>query len=47
MEMLRAQRILVVHDEPPLVELMRGYLAREGFEIVTAGDGPTAVPEET
>jgi DNA-binding response OmpR family regulator len=47
MKMLRAQRILVVDDEPPLVELVRGYLAREGFEIVTAVDGPTAVPEET
>jgi DNA-binding response OmpR family regulator len=47
MEMLRAQRILVVDDEPPLVELVRGYLAREGFEIVTAVDGTTAVPEET
>jgi DNA-binding response OmpR family regulator len=43
METLRAQRILVVDDEPPLVDLVRGYLAREGFEIVTAGDGPTAV----
>ena len=45
--MLRARRILVVHDEPPLIEFVRGYHAREGFEIVTAGDGPTAVPEAT
>jgi DNA-binding response OmpR family regulator len=43
METLRAQRILVVDDEPPLVELVRGYLAREGFEILTAVDGPAAV----
>ena len=43
METFRAQRILVVDDEPPLVELVRGYLAREGFDVVTAGDGPTAV----
>ncbi len=43
METLRAQRILVVDDEPPLVELVRGYLAREGFEILTAADGPAAV----
>jgi DNA-binding response OmpR family regulator len=42
-ETLRAQRILVVDDEPPLVELVRGYLAREGFTILTAADGPTAV----
>jgi DNA-binding response OmpR family regulator len=47
MEILRAQRILVVDHEPSLVELVRGYLAREGFEIVTAVDGPAAVPEET
>ena len=43
METLRAQRILVVDDEPPLVELVRGYLAREGFTILTAADGPAAV----
>ena len=43
METARAPRILVVDDEPPLVELVRGYLAREGFEILTGGDGPSAV----
>jgi DNA-binding response OmpR family regulator len=43
METGRVPRILVVDDEPPLVELVRGYLGREGFEILTAGDGPTAV----
>src|ERR1035437_4943123 len=43
METVRSPRILVVDDEPPLVELVRGYLAREGFEILTAGDGPSAV----
>jgi DNA-binding response OmpR family regulator len=43
METARVPRILVVDDEPPLVELVRGYLGREGFEILTAGDGPTAV----
>jgi DNA-binding response OmpR family regulator len=43
MEPAHAPRILVVDDEPPLVELVRGYLGREGFEILTAGDGPTAV----
>jgi DNA-binding response OmpR family regulator len=47
MEMHRAQGILVADDEPPLVELVRGHLAREGFEIIVAGDGPTAVPEGT
>lgn len=43
MENLRAQRILIVDDEPPLVELVRGYLAREGFTILTGADGPAAV----
>jgi DNA-binding response OmpR family regulator len=43
METGRVPRILVVDDEPPLVELVRGYLSREGFEILTAADGPTAV----
>jgi DNA-binding response OmpR family regulator len=43
MEKGRAPRILVVDDEPPLVELVRGYLAREGFEILIARDGPSAV----
>src|SRR5664279_3599573 len=42
MEMLRAPRILVVDDEPPLVELVRGYLGREGFEVLTACDGPVS-----
>ncbi len=35
--------ILIVDDEPNLVELLTGYLSREGFEITTASDGPTAV----
>src|SRR5450830_1681783 len=43
METARVPRILVVDDEPPLVELVRGYLGREGFEILTAVDGPSAV----
>ena len=36
-------RILVVDDETNLVELITGYLEREGYEVVTAGDGPSAV----
>ena len=36
-------RILVVDDEPPMVELVRGYLAREGWEVLTAGDGNEAL----
>jgi DNA-binding response OmpR family regulator len=36
-------RVLVVDDEPPIVELVCGYLAREGYEVVSAGDGPGAL----
>ena len=35
--------ILVVDDDPKIVSLVRAYLAREGFQVVTAGDGRTAV----
>src|SRR5512146_440470 len=33
-------RVLVVDDEPPIVNLVRGYLEREGWTVSTAGDGP-------
>ncbi len=36
-------RALVVDDEPSLVQVVGGYLARDGFEVVTAGDGEDAV----
>ncbi|HZC07323.1 MAG TPA: response regulator transcription factor [Ktedonobacterales bacterium] len=36
-------RILIVDDEPNLIELLAGYLSREGYEIITADDGPRAV----
>ena len=36
-------RILVVYDEPPIVELVRGYLEREGYEVLAATDGPSAI----
>ena len=36
-------RILVVDDEPPIVELVAGYLAREGWDVRTAGDGLAAI----
>ncbi len=35
--------VLVVDDEEKLVELVEGYLRREGFELLTALDGPTAL----
>jgi DNA-binding response OmpR family regulator len=38
-----AMRALVVDDEPPLVQVVSGYLRREGFDVVTAVDGEGAV----
>jgi DNA-binding response OmpR family regulator len=40
---LRATRILVVDDEPPIVDLVTGYLEREGWSVEGAGDGPAAL----
>ena len=36
-------RALVVDDEQPLLLLIGSYLAREGFEVLSAGDGERAV----
>jgi DNA-binding response OmpR family regulator len=36
-------RILIVDDEPPIVELIRGYLNREGWAVEVAADGPAAI----
>ncbi len=38
-------RALVVDDEPPLVQVVSGYLARDGFDVVSAADGETAVAQ--
>jgi two-component system alkaline phosphatase synthesis response regulator PhoP len=35
--------ILVVDDEPNIIELARMYLEQDGFAIITAGDGQTAL----
>jgi DNA-binding response OmpR family regulator len=35
--------ILVVDDEPKIVRLARDYLERDGFRVLSAGDGPTAL----
>ncbi len=37
------QRILVVDDEPAILEVVQKYLAREGFQVGTARDGEAAV----
>lgn len=36
-------RILIVDDEPALVELVRSYLVRESYEVLTAFDGRAAL----
>ncbi len=36
-------RILVVDDEPHIVEVVRAYLVRDGHEVSTAPDGETAL----
>ncbi len=36
-------RILVVDDEAPILDLVRGYLERDGFEVDTAADGPAGL----
>ena len=35
--------ILVVDDDAKIVRLVRTYLEREGYGVVTAGDGPAAL----
>jgi DNA-binding response OmpR family regulator len=39
----RPFRVLVVDDEPPIVELLTGYLQREGWLVAAASDGPSAL----
>ncbi|TMD07503.1 MAG: response regulator transcription factor [Chloroflexi bacterium] len=41
--MTLVKRILLVDDEPRLVQLVRDYLEHGGFGVVTASDGPTAL----
>jgi two-component system response regulator MprA len=36
-------RILVVDDEPHIVEVVRAYLGREGHDVATAADGDRAL----
>jgi DNA-binding response OmpR family regulator len=40
---MTGERILVVDDEPNIVELARVYLEREGFRVESAGDGAAAL----
>jgi DNA-binding response OmpR family regulator len=40
---MKPPRVLVVDDEAPIVELVRGYLEREGYVVGSAMDGPSAL----
>ncbi len=40
---MNAQLILVVDDEPSIVQLSRLYLEREGYRVIAAGDGKSAL----
>ncbi len=42
-EAVAMTQILIVDDEPNLVELLRDYLTREGYDVATAEDGLAAV----
>jgi len=42
---MKQARILVVDDEPDLVELLRHHLQREHYEVVVASDGEAAMAE--
>jgi len=40
---MNSAKILVVDDEPHIVQLVQAYLEREGYEVYTAADGPGAL----
>lgn len=40
---MTAPRVLVVDDEVPILDLVKGYLERERMEVMSADDGPTAL----
>jgi DNA-binding response OmpR family regulator len=38
-----AKKVLIVDDEPSLLDVLEQYLKDEGFEVIRASDGPAAV----
>ena len=36
-------RILIADDEPDIIEMIRRYAEREGYEVTAVGDGSEAV----
>lgn len=43
MKQVKGAKILLVDDEPHIVQFLELGLQNEGFEVRTAGDGMTAV----
>ena len=39
----QAKRVLVVDDDPKIVLLLRAYLQRAGYDVLSAGDGRSAL----
>jgi DNA-binding response OmpR family regulator len=44
---VKTTRILVVEDEPVVVEVVERYLQREGYAVLTAGDGEAGLQKYT
>ena len=42
---IMAQKIMVVDDEPNLIELVKAVLESEGYEIITATSGQECLEE--
>jgi two-component system, OmpR family, alkaline phosphatase synthesis response regulator PhoP len=42
---MQSVTILVVDDEPPILDLIASYLRADGFTVYTAQDGPTALAQ--
>jgi CheY-like chemotaxis protein/anti-sigma regulatory factor (Ser/Thr protein kinase) len=40
---LRTDRVLVIDDDADVRDMMRRFLSREGFDVVTARDGPEGI----
>jgi DNA-binding response OmpR family regulator len=43
MQVMAAPKVLVVDDEPMVLEVLSRYLSRDGFDVVTAADGEEAL----
>ncbi len=43
MALTHTQTVLIVDDEPKIVRLARDFLEKNGFRVLTAGDGHTAL----